>query len=334
MITKALLCIFPLKSDHYLLCWRHAYSHAYSQAQSNEHAQVNMLSRITVSIVTYNSASVIAGCLESIPAHVPVMICDNRSTDNTLVVAKAVRPDVMIHRAHKNLGFGRAHNVNLKKAKTEFCLILNPDTRFLPGCFDALLSAADRFPEAAIIGAQHYEDDGVTPVVSIGNDPYCHIVLDRAPHNTRHAKKWPESVCCVEFIIGALMLFRMDAFAKTGFFDPRIFMYHEDVEICARLRKAGHSVLFEPLAKVVHLAGKSSGSSHFVTRLKQFYHSECKLIVFGKYHGGRVEMARFATKEFTTQLRRLLKAAFRLDVSGMHKHAAGIMGVLSGMNKV
>ena len=292
-----------------------------------------MSARITISLVTFNSAQVIAGCLESIPAEIPVMILDNNSRDDTIAVARAVRPSVTIVKARKNLGFGRAHNYNLRRTKTEFGLVLNPDTVLLPGCLEHLLHAADSHANAAIIGGQHYHADGKTPVVCIGTDTYCQINLEREKQRSTHARKHPDALCCVEYIIGALMLFRMAHFQKTGLFDRKIFMYHEDVEICARVRKAGYTVLFEPLAKVVHLCGQSSKCCPFVARLKQFYHSQCKLIVFRKYHSSPVRFYLFALREILMQLRRLLKATLTLNWLGMHKHAAGICGVFSGLRK-
>lgn len=293
-----------------------------------------MSSRVTVSLVTYNSAQVIAGCLKAIPPETTVMILDNNSSDNTVAVAKEARPSVIITKTRKNLGFGRAHNYNLRRVKTEFGLVLNPDAYLMPGCFDRMLKTADTYPDAAIIGAQHYDQDGVTPEVSIGNDPYCYIRLERARFNAVHAKKFPDATCCVEYIIGAVMLLRVSAMQVSGFFDPKIFMYHEDAEICARARMAGFSVLLEPLAKAIHLSGKSCGNSCFVARLKQYYHSKCKLQVYAKYHGIGAKFFAFSAKEFLMQLRRLFKAVIKGNRLNIHKHAAGIWGVGSGINQI
>ena len=283
-----------------------------------------MSSRITISIVTYNSAWVIAGCLDSIPPDCPVMICDNASKDDTVAVARAARPDAVITVARKNFGFGRGHNVNLRRVQTEFALVFNPDARLLPGALDALLNAADTHKDAAIIGGQHYQQNGETRIICTGNDTYC---LPGIAHRTT----WPEVPSRVDYIIGAMMLFRMDVLRAVGLFDRKIFMYHEDLEICARVRKAGYYVWFEPLAKVIHLCGKSCAECVFIARLKQFYHSQCKLIVFRKYHASKIKFYGFALKEFLQQLRRFFKSLIKFSWIGVNKHAAGIWGVLKGL---
>lgn len=292
-----------------------------------------MSDRLSISLVTFNSAGIIAGCLESIPPETPVFVCDNASRDDTIAVIRKVRPDAVITKARRNLGFGRAHNINLRQVKTEFGIVMNPDARFLPGSLEQLLETADIHQDAAIIGGQHYDGDGQTRVVSSGTDTYCVPLIERKIPISSSAKKHPDNLCCVEFIIGAMMLFRMDIMRRIGLFDRRIFMYHEDVEICARARKNGYTVLLEPLAKVIHLCGQSSGTSAFVARLKQFYHSQCKLLVFKKYHGEGMVFCRFAFKELMMQLRRFLKALLKRDWLMMNKHAAGIYGVFSGWKR-
>ena len=60
-----------------------------------------------------------------------------------------------------------------------------------------------------------------------------------------------------EFLQGAALLLRRDAFEQVGGFDESFFMYGEDADLCARLRAAGWSVGLRPDARFVHVGGGS-----------------------------------------------------------------------------
>jgi N-acetylglucosaminyl-diphospho-decaprenol L-rhamnosyltransferase len=88
-------------------------------------------SRVTIVIVTYNSADVLADALASIELHAPdcrVFVVDNASADASVEVARAA-PFVTVIRADGNEGFSKANNRALNVVETEFALILNPDAR-------------------------------------------------------------------------------------------------------------------------------------------------------------------------------------------------------------
>ncbi len=70
----------------------------------------------------------------------------------------------------------------------------------------------------------------------------------------------------VDWVSGACLLVRRDAGDAAGWLDERYFMYAEDVDFCAALRKAGGQVLFTPVAEIVHLRGRSGRTSPGPTR--------------------------------------------------------------------
>jgi GT2 family glycosyltransferase len=62
------------------------------------------------------------------------------------------------------------------------------------------------------------------------------------------------------FVTGAAMAIARDAWLDVGGFDPAIFLYHEDVDLSLRLRRAGWSLRYEPGMRAVHHMGASTGS--------------------------------------------------------------------------
>ncbi len=90
-----------------------------------------MQKELTVSILTFNSAKIIAECLSNFSEDAfdkyEIFVIDNASKDNTLQIVKENFPKVQIIANKQNIGFGRANNIVLRNATTEFSLILNPD---------------------------------------------------------------------------------------------------------------------------------------------------------------------------------------------------------------
>jgi GT2 family glycosyltransferase len=64
-------------------------------------------------------------------------------------------------------------------------------------------------------------------------------------------------------LAGMFMLFRSEVFRRLGGFDERYFMYYEDADLCARLRRLGHDVRRVPSSRVVHHARRTR---HWIPR--------------------------------------------------------------------
>ena len=74
----------------------------------------------------------------------------------------------------------------------------------------------------------------------------------------------------VNWLSGACLLIRAEAWRAGGGFDPRFFFYWEEADLCRRVQEQGWRVVFEPAAEAVHLGGGSSGNPAL---LRQFFRS-------------------------------------------------------------
>lgn len=239
---------------------------------------------ITVSIVSYNSRFVIGQALQSVLLHPKVtraVLVDNASTDGTVEYVQQYFPHVEIMRNATNVGFGNGHNRALETIKTEFALLLNPDARLQPGALDALLSAAKHYPDAAILAPQLRDSRGVLHL-SWKQNLFMHKKADR------DIIQLPEEPVCADFLSGAVLLLNMELMRKVGFFDPNIFLYYEDDDLCMRVRAAGLSCVFIPNAIAVHDMGTSGGTD---VAFKQECLVRSRLYLHRKY-GGKVGMLR------------------------------------------
>ncbi len=224
--------------------------------------------RVTVVVVSYNSADVLGDCLASIELHAAghrAIVVDNASSDSSFEIARAA-PFATTLRAEANEGFSKGNNRALRLVETEFALILNPDARLTSSSIPQMLATADRHPEATALGPKTVYEDG-RPQVSFGPDlsPLTEYRQRKLVKGVKAGEgealaAWrvaTQEEREVDWISGSCMLLRMSAARAVGFFDERYFLYEEDADLCLRLRKAGGHVRFVPQAVVLHELGTS-----------------------------------------------------------------------------
>lgn len=237
--------------------------------------------RITPVLVTYNSAAILPWSLPALAGCSAVVVVDNHSSDATVAQVRHLLPQAEIIEAGRNLGFGRANNLGLAAVRGEFALLLNPDARLEPGALDALLDAAQRWPEAAIVAPVLYDAPGVVGDFFRGGFG--------APASRE--RPVPEGDLCAEFVTGAAMLLNLRLMRTVGFFDPWFFLYCEDDELCQRVRRAGHTIVVAHAARVEHHVRQSSPASARNTLRRHYCMTLSKLYLTRKQRGTRACVA-------------------------------------------
>ncbi len=224
--------------------------------------------RLTIVIVTYNSAGHIDSCLRAIVTQPPktdheILVVDNASTDGTAAAIRARWHGVRVIDAGENLGFAAANNLGIRQSFAPLVLLLNPDTSVSPGAIDKLVAAVDRRPDAGIVGPRLVDQNG-RPELSWGL-----MVSPLAELRQKLVSRFTESLSQrereVDWVSGACLLVRRAAAEEVGLMDERYFMYLEDVDFCAAVRGRGWRVLFTPTAQVVHLRGQSRATASAAT---------------------------------------------------------------------
>ncbi len=226
------------------------------------------MKKLTISIVNYNAGEYLINCLDSLRKiknefDFDVYVVDNNSTDGSIEKAKEKFPDFNFISNKENLGFGKAHNLVLKKADTPYILTLNPDSevpsKTLPFIFDFM----EKNPDAGISSPKVEKSDGFLDIASHRGFPtplasflYFFLKNDRLYHLTdRDMSKTHE----VDAVVGAFMFIRKSVLEKVGYFDEDYFLYGEDLDLCFRAKKAGFKVMYLPEVKIMHIKGVSSG---------------------------------------------------------------------------
>jgi N-acetylglucosaminyl-diphospho-decaprenol L-rhamnosyltransferase len=206
---------------------------------------------VTAILVAYNSAEIIGNALKmlvSAPEIDEIIVVDNCSSDATCMLIRRNFPTVILIENSGNVGLGRASNIGLERVKTSFALLINPDALLKEGALPLLLQAAKDYPDAAILAPALVNTEGRV------YRNFKRNVFNREKKSGQYIE--PQGECCAEFLSRAVMLLAMEQMKNIGYFDPNIFLFYEDDDLCIRARRAGYGLVFVPQAKAVHLKKK------------------------------------------------------------------------------
>jgi len=240
------------------------------------------MTKISVVIVTYNSASVIKGALStlsSVDNIKEIIVVDNASADDTCKIIAQDFPQVKLVENKENLGFGVANNIALEQINSDYALLLNPDAEIDDSSINALLSAAEKYKNSAILAPQITLPDGSL------QESWKRNVFDREKYGSGKFIE-PVGDLCADFLSGAVMLLRTEYFkGEIGFFDPNIFLFYEDDDLCLKAKEAGYELVLVSGAKAKHIMGGSSEHSLATDGFKQKQMIISRIYLEKKYHG-------------------------------------------------
>jgi len=226
-----------------------------------------------------------------------VFVVDNASGDKTVNTIRESFPTVHLLRNINNIGLARAWNQAIKTTGGDYILIMNPDLILADNFLSILVKELDTDKNLAAAGGKLYrldfESEGgflVSPLKTNILDS-CGLTtfknrrfIDRgAGEIDRGQYEAKEEVFGIS---GACLLLRRSALEKIKFgdeyFDENFFMYQEDIDLAWRLRLAGYSAVYVPLAKGWHHRRARSGqNSHLATI--NYRRSKEKLVNFHSY---------------------------------------------------
>jgi N-acetylglucosaminyl-diphospho-decaprenol L-rhamnosyltransferase len=229
-----------------------------------------MPASVRVVVVTWNSAEVLPGFLTSLAtataSSYEVVVADNASPSGKPVVPSEVR----LLETGGNLGYGKAANLAASGFEGDWLVVANPDVQWTEGALDELLKAASRWPTAGCLGPAIRTTDGLLypsarAFPSLGRGLGHAVFGWWWPANPWTRSYRAEVGTPVEgttgWLSGSLMLLRREAWEQVGGFDPRYFMYCEDMDLCRRLAEAGWQNVYVPSAVITHVGGHATAGA-------------------------------------------------------------------------
>jgi GT2 family glycosyltransferase len=223
---------------------------------------------VSALVVSHNVKDLLLQCLRAFYATsdvpVEVVVVDNGSTDGSAAAATAEFPKATVLLEQKNLGYGRAANKGLERCQGRFVLLLNPDATVDPQAVGRLSDFLMTRPEAGAVGPRLMMPDGSLDPDCRRSFPvpstlfYRTVGLSRlfpkSPRFGRHNMGHVDESDVHEMDAGTAdcLLLRKAAIDRIGFFDPRYFMFGEDIDLCYRLKLGGWKVFYLPTARATH----------------------------------------------------------------------------------
>lgn len=221
---------------------------------------------ITASIVLYHTSSglliEVVRCLNDSPIGT-IYVLDNSENSDLRDTVLSLSSKVVYIQGHGNVGYGKAHNIALRKAmeqNSQYHLILNPDIGFDNSTIENLVQFMDSHGDVGCVMPDVVYPDGreqylckllPTPMDIVGRRLLPHSWIRR--QNERYEMR-VTGYCetrNVPQLSGCFMFLRMSVIEEVGMFDERFFMYFEDIDFCRRIHQKSKTVFF-PEIKIVH----------------------------------------------------------------------------------
>jgi GT2 family glycosyltransferase len=249
---------------------------------------------LTVIVVNWNTKSLLRKCLRSVidqrpPFPYEIIVVDNGSNDGSTDMIRTEFPQVCLIASESNLGFSKANNLALRRARGRYALLLNSDTVIrqddvLSRWIDFMESTQDAGASGCRLlwpdGSHQVGDAGFRPTFStLAN--FCLFLNRLSPRRHRAlflGYKSLDGVMRVDWVTGADLMVRTSIIADVGLLDEETFMYAEDIEWGCRTSASGYNVYYLPQLEIVHMKGASTAlhgstemSTMWLSNLRRLY---------------------------------------------------------------
>ncbi|UFH54463.1 glycosyltransferase family 2 protein [Spirosoma sp. KNUC1025] len=245
-----------------------------------EGKRINALPLISLITINYNQAVVTCDMLESTRSltypHYEIIVVDNGSKeDPTARIEQGNYPNVKVIVSPENLGFSGGNNLGIRHAKGEYYFLLNNDTIVTPNLLEQLLAP---FQQHSAIGV-------VCPKIRYHDQPTVIQYAGYHPLNPYRGQTWAIGLMETDkgqhdqsgptyFAHGAAMLVSRDVLKRAGSLDDSFFLYYEELDWSARIRREGFEIYYQAEALIFHRESMSVGK---MNPMKVYYHTRNRL---------------------------------------------------------
>jgi O-antigen biosynthesis protein len=255
---------------------------------------------LSVVIVNYNVRQFLENALGSIQRAMEglqgeIFVVDNASDDGSVEMVRNAFPDVCLIENRDNVGFARANNLALTRARGRFLLLINPDTVVQEDTFRVMIRFFDEHPDAGLAGCKILNPNGSIQLPCRRSFPTPWVAFTKVfglaglfpgsrlfgSYNLTYLS--PDETYPVDAVSGSFMMLRRDVYETIGGLDEGFFMYGEDLDWCYRVQQSGKKVYYVHSTKIIHFKGESTRRSE-IDELKVFYGA---MQVFVEKHFGK-----------------------------------------------
>jgi N-acetylglucosaminyl-diphospho-decaprenol L-rhamnosyltransferase len=302
---------------------------------------------VSVVVVNYNTGYLLDRMFAALDAAkaslgIELIVVDNASTDNSVEILESRYPSVTLLKNATNVGFGRANNQALPHIRGRYTLLLNTDAFVASDTLQKTVAFMSDHPRCGVLGVKLVGGDGtLQPCCRYFPTPW-NVFLERSGlsrifpnHRLVDDMSWDHaSVRQCDWVPGCYYLARSEVIREIGLFDPRYFLYYEEVDHCRAVRAAGWQVVYYPFTEVVHIGGESAKTDSAITRVGRqisMLQIESELLYFRKIYGVSGLVAGVILSVAADALSGLKGLLRRFDFNGATaalRHASAVFKVL------
>jgi GT2 family glycosyltransferase len=214
-----------------------------------------------------------------------ILLVDNGSSDDSLTAIRRAFPALSVIANETNLGFAGGFNLGLQRGiaqGADLILAINNDVVVAPDMLDHLVAACA--PKVGAVGPRIYYYDKPDCIWSSGfrRHPVTLEMVRGQRNQVVHAAQFAAPFP-VDYLLGCAMLLNREALVTTGLFDPRFYLYYEDLDLSLRLQGGGYRLWTVPAASMWH---KVAGSSGLTAPLRTYHLARSSVLFFRKHGGG------------------------------------------------
>ncbi|PZX19159.1 hypothetical protein LX69_00826 [Breznakibacter xylanolyticus] len=224
---------------------------------------------LTASLVVYkNKLSLLEAVLNSLPTENFVLVVADNSPTESLRSFFCSKKNVIYIYLNSNLGFGKGHNIAFERIRniSEFHFIINPDIYCDSSVFIKIANFMRDNDDIGILGPKIYYPNAQIQFSCRLLPTPLDLILRRIPvkklqekHAVKNELRFTDykSTMEVPFLLGCFLCIKGELYEKINGFDPRYFMYLEDIDICRKVNLT-HKVLYYPHVHIYHHYAKES----------------------------------------------------------------------------
>jgi GT2 family glycosyltransferase len=250
---------------------------------------------LSISLVAYNQRHYLERMLPALVeatklAPTEILVVDHRSQDGTAAYLRDNFPAVHVTRNDSRAGYGENHNRNLRRACGRYFVIMNTDILVQPDSFVRLRDYLEKNPDVGMVSPKMLNEDGTIQGLNKRFPTVWDLFLRRfVPRGIRkrfqdRLDRYEMKDCGydtgydVEFVSGSFMFCRTNRLRDVGGFDPRYFLYFEDVDLCRRMQRLCRTS-YCPEVSAVHLWERSAHKNWVYT----YYFMRSALTYFNRW---------------------------------------------------
>jgi len=225
-----------------------------------------MIPKIAIVILNWNGEKLLQQFLPSVIEFskgdfTEIIVADNGSTDDSLVVLASEFPEVKVLDLRQNYGFARGYNEALKQVEADYLVILNSDVEVTDGWLNSSIRLMEADETIAAVQPKilsyhqktHFEYAGAAGgFIDRFGYPFCRgrIFDEVEPDNGQY-----DTITDVFWATGACLFVRAKSFHEAGGFDADFWAHMEEIDLCWRLKNRGYRIVFTPESAVYHVGG-------------------------------------------------------------------------------